>query len=109
MISLSPVHTIGSQITEALRIHRRVSRAKARRMAIELLAQVEIKDPDKMVDRYSFEFSGGMRQRAMIAMALACDPDILIADEPTTALDVTRRKSWICCGGFSRIGRWRCC
>lgn len=89
MSSLSPVHTIGSQITEALRLHRRVSSAEARRMAIELLAQVEIKDPDKMVDRYSFEFSGGMRQRAMIAMALACDPDILIADEPTTALDVT--------------------
>ena len=89
MSSLSPVHTIGSQIVEALRLHRRLNRAAARAQTIDLLRQVEIPDPDRMVDRYTFEFSGGMRQRAMIAMALACDPDILIADEPTTALDVT--------------------
>jgi peptide/nickel transport system ATP-binding protein len=89
MSSLSPVHTIGSQIIEALRLHRRMSKREARSATIDLLRQVEIPSPEKMVDRYTFEFSGGMRQRAMIAMALACDPDILIADEPTTALDVT--------------------
>ena len=89
MSSLSPVHTIGSQVIEALRLHRQMTKAEARAEAIELLRQVEIPNPDKMIDRYTFEFSGGMRQRAMIAMALAGDPDILIADEPTTALDVT--------------------
>ncbi|WP_246204355.1 ABC transporter ATP-binding protein [Devosia marina] len=89
MSSLSPVHTIGSQIIEAVRLHSRMNKSEARERTIDLLRQVEIPNPDKMVDRYTFEFSGGMRQRAMIAMALASDPDILIADEPTTALDVT--------------------
>jgi len=89
MSSLSPVHTIGSQIIEALLLHRRMDKKQARTETIELLRQVEIPNPDKMIDRYTFEFSGGMRQRAMIAMALAADPEILIADEPTTALDVT--------------------
>ncbi|WP_062016065.1 ABC transporter ATP-binding protein [Aureimonas sp. AU4] len=89
MSSLSPVHTIGSQIVEAVRLHRRVSKREGRERAVELLRQVEIPDPGRMIDRYTFEFSGGMRQRAMIAMALAADPDVLIADEPTTALDVT--------------------
>lgn len=89
MSSLSPVHTIGSQITEALRLHRRMDKKRARAKTIELLRQVEIPNPDTAIDRYTFEFSGGMRQRAMIAMALAADPEILIADEPTTALDVT--------------------
>ena len=89
MSSLSPVHTIGSQIIEALRLHRRMNKQEARAETIELLRQVEIPNPEAMVDRYTFEYSGGMRQRAMIAMALASDPDILIADEPTTALDVT--------------------
>jgi peptide/nickel transport system ATP-binding protein len=89
MSSLSPVHTIGSQIIEALTLHQAMHKAEARAATIELLRQVEIPNPDQMVDRYTFEFSGGMRQRAMIAMALACNPDVLIADEPTTALDVT--------------------
>ncbi len=89
MSSLSPVHTIGSQIIETIRLHEPVSRAEARTRAIELLRQVEIRAPEKAIDQYTFEFSGGMRQRAMIAMALSCNPQVLIADEPTTALDVT--------------------
>ena len=89
MSSLSPVHTIGNQVAESVRIHENVSKADAKARAIDLLRQVEIPNPSVAVDRYTFEFSGGMRQRAMIAMALACNPSVLIADEPTTALDVT--------------------
>lgn len=89
MSSLSPVRTIGTQIVEALLLHRKMTKAEAKAETVNLLRQVEIAQPEHMADRYTFEFSGGMRQRAMIAMALACDPDILIADEPTTALDVT--------------------
>ncbi|WP_226781608.1 ABC transporter ATP-binding protein [Oceaniglobus trochenteri] len=89
MSSLSPVHTIGQQITEAILLHQDVDEAEARRRAIEALRAVQIADPEQAIDKYPFEYSGGMRQRAMIAMALGCEPDILIADEPTTALDVT--------------------
>lgn len=90
MTSLNPVLTVGQQIAEALRLHdRRMSRGKARAQAIELLAMVGVPNPEGRFDQYPHEHSGGMRQRAMIAMAIANDPKVLIADEPTTALDVT--------------------
>jgi oligopeptide/dipeptide ABC transporter ATP-binding protein len=89
MTSFSPVHTIGNQIIEAILLHRDVTPKEARASAIELLRQVGIPVPEQRVDEYSFQLSGGLRQRAMIAMALSCHPSLLIADEPTTALDVT--------------------
>jgi len=89
MTSMNPVYTVGAQICEAIQIHERADKATARRRAIDLLKQVGIPNADSRIDNYPHEFSGGMRQRAMIAMALACNPDVLIADEPTTALDVT--------------------
>jgi oligopeptide/dipeptide ABC transporter ATP-binding protein len=89
MSSLSVMHTVGNQIIEMLQLHEKISKSDARKRAIELLRQVEIPRPERIVDEYPFRLSGGMRQRAMIAMALACRPNLLIADEPTTALDVT--------------------
>jgi len=89
MSSFSPVHTMGDQVGEPLRVHRNLSKRAARDAAIELLGRVGIGNPADAVDRYPHEFSGGMRQRAMIAKALSCNPRLLIADEPTTALDVT--------------------
>ncbi|HEY8473694.1 MAG TPA: ABC transporter ATP-binding protein [Natronosporangium sp.] len=87
--ALHPYYTVGNQIIEAYRLHHPVSKAQARRHAIELLDRVGIPQPQRRVDDYPHQFSGGMRQRAMIAMALSCNPELLIADEPTTALDVT--------------------
>jgi oligopeptide/dipeptide ABC transporter ATP-binding protein len=90
MTSFNPVYRVGDQIVEAIRAHRdRIGDSEAREIAVQMLGSVGIPDPERRVDAYPHEFSGGMRQRAMIAMALSLEPDVLIADEPTTALDVT--------------------
>ncbi|MCC6226039.1 MAG: ABC transporter ATP-binding protein [Microthrixaceae bacterium] len=89
LTALNPVHTVGKQIIEAVRAHRDIGKAKAKERAVEMLGLVGIPQPQRRVDMFPHEFSGGMRQRAMIAMALSCEPRLVIADEPTTALDVT--------------------
>jgi len=89
LTALTPFYTIGDQIIEAYQVHNKVSKADSKKHAIEMLDRVGIPEPQKRVDDYPHQFSGGMRQRAMIAMALSCNPSLLIADEPTTALDVT--------------------
>ena len=89
MSSFSPVHSVGNQIVEAIRLHQDVTPAQARAQAIEMLRRVGVSTPEERVDQLAYQLSGGLRQRAMIAMALSCRPTLLIADEPTTALDVT--------------------
>lgn len=89
MAAFSPVHTIGNQIVEAILLHQPVNQQQARQIAIERLREVGVPSPEQRIDAYSWELSGGLRQRAMIAMALSCKPKLLIADEPTTAIDVT--------------------
>jgi oligopeptide/dipeptide ABC transporter ATP-binding protein len=89
MSSLNPVLRVGNQMMEVVMLHQRVGKAEARRICIDMLSQVKMPDPEAVLSKYPYELSGGMRQRAMIAMELSCRPDLLIADEPTTALDVT--------------------
>ena len=89
MAAFSPVHTVGAQIIEAIMLHEQLGREQARAMTVELFRDVGISMPEQRIDAYSWQLSGGLRQRAMIAMALSCKPRLLIADEPTTAIDVT--------------------
>ena len=111
MTSLSPLHTIGNQVGEALRLHRPVDRRAGDELTEEMLRLVGFPDPKRALRSYPFELSGGLRQRAMIAMALVCRPALLIADEPTTALDVTIQAQILKLidRAAARARTWRCC
>ena len=104
MAALSPVHTIGNQLVEAIRLHRNISKKQAEKVAVERMRQVGVPSPEERMDVYSWQLSGGLRQRVMIAMALMCDPRLLIVDEPTTAIDVTTQAQAVArvtkCSGF---------
>ena len=110
MTSFSPVHTVGAQLVEAVMLHNAVSGKEARRRGVEALRSVGIPKPERRIDEYSFELSGGLRQRAMIAVALSCDPRL---SSPTSrrrrSTSLPRRKSWNCCAGFSGKGEWPSC
>ncbi len=106
--ALNPIRTVGLQIADVLRAHEPLSAKEARARALKLLEAVMIRDPEARLDAYPHELSGGMCQRVMIAMAIACEPTLLIADEPTTGLDVTTQKrSWTCSPRSPRGAAWR--